>query len=255
MSTITKTTDEVVVFNIQPWLNPIAIFMSGLLISLSLYFSLAGLTIGAAGAPAVDKGPLYGIAEDLGINGDDLLECIARDDGKEEIQKDLADGGEAGVTGTPAFIIGTRDGDTVSGILVPGALPYASFAQIIDYYTGGASEFDPADYEVTTVSIDDDPYIGGDNAEVVVVEFSDFECPYCKQFHETTFDQLKENYIDNNKIGFVFRDFPLSFHDPVATEYAVAANCVYELEGDEKYFEFNSAVFEATLANGQGIPQ
>ena len=44
------------------------------------------------------------------------------------------------------------------------------------------------------------------------MEFTDFECPFCRRFHEQTFSQLKEQYIETGKIQYLVRDFPLNFH-------------------------------------------
>jgi protein-disulfide isomerase len=66
--------------------------------------------------------------------------------------------------------------------------------------------------------------IGRDDAPVTVVEFSDYQCPYCRKFHSDTFAELKKNYIDTGKVRFVSRDFPLDFH-PNAPGAAVAARC------------------------------
>jgi len=57
--------------------------------------------------------------------------------------------------------------------------------------------------------VDDDPMLGNKNAPVTIVEFSDFECPYCGRFHSQTFPQIKQEYIDTGKVRFVYRDFPL----------------------------------------------
>ena len=57
--------------------------------------------------------------------------------------------------------------------------------------------------KVFKVSIDDDPIKGDPDAEVTVIEFSDFQCPFCLRFYTQTLSQLEENYIDTGKINFV----------------------------------------------------
>jgi len=69
-----------------------------------------------------------------------------------------------------------------------------------------------------------DPKLGASTAKVAVVEFSDFQCPFCSRFHRQTFPGLKQQYIDTGKIQYVVRDFPLGFH-PEARMAALAANC------------------------------
>jgi protein-disulfide isomerase len=65
---------------------------------------------------------------------------------------------------------------------------------------------------------------GSDQAPVVLVEFSDFECPYCTQFNKEVFPKLKAAYIDTGKVRFVSREYPLDFH-PDAFNAALAARC------------------------------
>lgn len=102
-------------------------------------------------------------------------------------------------------------------------------------------------------SVDDDPVLGDKNAPVTIVEFSDYECPFCKRHFDETFPQLVKEYVDKGKVKIVYRDFPLSFHDPMATKEAVAANCAKEQGGDKKYFEFHDEIFKRTTSNGNGL--
>lgn len=78
------------------------------------------------------------------------------------------------------------------------------------------------------VGVDDDPALGEEDAPVVIIEFSDFQCPFCKRFAEQTFPQLKRDYIDTGKVRFVFRDFPILRIHPNAGLAALAAECADE---------------------------
>ena len=69
--------------------------------------------------------------------------------------------------------------------------------------------------------------MGRDDAPVTVVEFGDYQCPFCRKYHSATFADLKKNYIDTGKIRYVVRDFPLSFHAN-ASNAALAARCAGE---------------------------
>lgn len=111
----------------------------------------------------------------------------------------------------------------------------------------------PAEPTTAKVSLDDDPVLGDKNAPVTIVEFSDYECPFCKRHYEQTHAQLKTNYIDTGKVKLVFRDLPLSFHDPMATTEAIAANCAREQGGDVAYYKFHDTMFEKTTSNGTGL--
>jgi protein-disulfide isomerase len=81
--------------------------------------------------------------------------------------------------------------------------------------------------------------IGRADAPVTLVEFSDYQCPFCKRFHTDAYAELKKNYIDTGKLRFVSRDLPLEFH-PFALKAAEAVRCA----GDQnKYWELRDALY------------
>lgn len=69
--------------------------------------------------------------------------------------------------------------------------------------------------------------LGRADAPVTIVEYTDYQCPHCGRFHNTTFEELKKNYIDTGKILFISRDLPLSFHQN-SLRAAQAARCAGE---------------------------
>src|SRR5258706_11050734 len=75
--------------------------------------------------------------------------------------------------------------------------------------------------------------LGDAKAPLVLVEYTDLQCPFCQQFHNTAFAQIKANYIDTGKVRFVSRDFPLDFHEN-ARRAATAGRCAAE---QGKYWE------------------
>lgn len=89
---------------------------------------------------------------------------------------------------------------------------------------------------------------GNKDSDILVIEYSDFECPFCqKHFENGTIESL----IKNNKVGSIFKQFPLNFH-PLAQKAAEGNLCVREALGDEKYFEYINNVFaskDPSLAN------
>lgn len=85
----------------------------------------------------------------------------------------------------------------------------------------------PASGPVKVMLDKDDPILGDESAKVAVVEFSDYQCPYCSRFHKQYFAGLAQRYIDTGKVKYVLRDFPLSFHSK-AKGAAIAANCAGE---------------------------
>src|SRR3989344_9166824 len=99
------------------------------------------------------------------------------------------------------------------------------------------------------LSADDDPVLGSANAPLTIIEFSDYQCPFCQRFHDQTWDQLKTAYIDTGKAKFVYRDFPLPFHQN-AEIAAEAANCAGE---QGKYWEMHDELFAKGSGDGTGL--
>src|SRR3954470_12835273 len=67
--------------------------------------------------------------------------------------------------------------------------------------------------------------LGKPDAPLTMVEFTDLQCPFCRQFHVTSFEQLKKEYIDTGKLRYFSRDFPLESLHPFAMQAARAAKC------------------------------
>lgn len=70
--------------------------------------------------------------------------------------------------------------------------------------------------------------LGSKNAPITMVEFTDYQCPFCQRFHTTVFNEIKKNYIDTGKVRFYSRDLPLDSMHPNATRAAQAARCAAE---------------------------
>ena len=93
---------------------------------------------------------------------------------------------------------------------------------------------------------DDDAFKGEKNAPVVIVEFSDYQCPFCQRFYQQTLGQIEQQYIKSGKVKLVYRDFPLDFH-PNAQKAAEAAECAGE---QNKYWEMHNKLFESGVEGG-----
>ena len=93
------------------------------------------------------------------------------------------------------------------------------------------------------VSVDDDPVLGDNDAPVTIIEFSDYQCPFCRKFWQETLPRIERDYIANGQVKLVYRDFPLGFHDG-AIPYASAASCARDEGGDEAYFKMHDKIFE-----------
>ena len=91
------------------------------------------------------------------------------------------------------------------------------------------------------VSADDDPVKGDADAPVEIIEFSDFQCPFCNRFYTQTLPQIEEEYIATGKAKLVYRDFPLTNIHPEAAPAAAAAECA---DDQGKFWEYHDILFE-----------
>lgn len=90
---------------------------------------------------------------------------------------------------------------------------------------------------------------GPRDAKVAVIEYTDTECPFCKQFHNTL-AKVKESYIDTGKsVAWVYRYYPIPQLHPKAPKEAAALECAFQQGGDETFWKFTDAVYAATKAN------
>jgi thiol-disulfide isomerase/thioredoxin len=102
---------------------------------------------------------------------------------------------------------------------------------------------------------DTDHFLGTKNADVIMISYSDFQCPYCQRWHPT-FSSLVEKY--GNKITFVYRHFSLGFS--YSDKLAQASECVAEYGGEEAFWKFTDSLYEKlvdesiyTVENGNSI--
>ncbi len=87
---------------------------------------------------------------------------------------------------------------------------------------------------------DDDPVLGNESATVTIIEFTDYQCPFCARHFTDTYPQIKQNYIDTGKVKYITRDYPLSFH-PLAQKAAEASECADE---QGKFSEMHDLLFK-----------
>lgn len=169
-------------------------------------------------------------ASKLGLAQAKFDSCLDSGGKASLVKKDLDDGSKAGVNGTPAFFI--------NGRLISGAVPFDQFKTVIDEELEGSA---PANTQRQTVDVGDLPVMGKESAKVTLVEFSDYQCPFCERHFTQTESQLKSEYIDKGLVKFYYRDFPLSQIHPGAQKAAGAARCA----GDQnKYWEYHDLVFQ-----------
>jgi protein-disulfide isomerase len=102
--------------------------------------------------------------------------------------------------------------------------------------------------ERVTVNLGTLPALGRNDAPLTIVEFTDYECPFCQRFHMTTFNDLKREYIDTGKVRYISRDLPLPMH-PNAMQAAHAARCAGE---QNKFWEMRHALIVNADQLGHG---
>jgi protein-disulfide isomerase len=140
---------------------------------------------------------------------------------KDAIQNDISDSQSYGVEGTPTFFI--------NGKKLVGALPLADFQSVIDVQIANESQ--------NQIKTGTNAPQGSANASVVIVIFSDYQCPYCKLAEPTVKQILNQNA---GKVSVYFRDYPLPIH-LFAEKAAEASKCAGE---QGKYWEYHDLLFD-----------
>lgn len=142
----------------------------------------------------------------------------------------------------------------IAGALIAGAVYFSSDKNIIppivknngaNTQPEGTGSLD----QMAVISLKDH-IRGNQNAPVKIVEYSDFECPFCKRFHGTM-QQVMNEYGKSGKVAWVYRHFPLdSIHSKARAE-AIAAECAGELGGNDAFWRYTDRFFELTPSNDQ----
>ncbi len=225
------------------------------------FFVLLGIMLGD-GSPSVKGAKNTNTTVTTDANGnvegpEEFSQCLDSGKTANVVEADLQLGSAIGVEGTPATF--------VNGVLVSGAFPYNALKMVIDAALAGKdvtkdSAFDFLKQKdqntgellpivkVTMPELPDAIWLGNEDAKVSIIEFSDFECPFCLRF-EPAIKQMLEEYGD--KIRFTYRHFPLSFHQQ-AQKAAEAFECAKE-QGAEKAWEMHSKLFGLQSSNQLGI--
>jgi protein-disulfide isomerase len=125
----------------------------------------------------------------------------------------------------------------------------AALLALLTATTFGAVPQDPNEPQFVHVTLDAREYsLGRSDAPLTLLEFTDYQCPYCRRFQAEAWPQIKKNWIDTGKLRFVVRDLPLQFHSS-AMPAAEAAHCAGE---QGKFWEMHHALLSGDdpLANG-----
>lgn len=132
----------------------------------------------------------------------------------------------------------------VAGVLIAGAL---FFAGRVAAPTPGSQGGSGVEDNVPRVTADDH-ILGNPDAPIVIVEYSDIECPFCKQFH-VTMQQIIDEYGKDGQVAWVYRHFPLAQLHPNAARLAEASECVADVAGETAFWAFLDEVFAIAPAN------
>lgn len=137
----------------------------------------------------------------------------------------------------------------VAGGLMAGALYYSNLKvktqqAVIDTVQKSA---EGSSVKMKPVS-SDDHILGNPDAQAIIVEYSDTECPYCKQFH-TTLRRVMNDYGKDGKVAWVYRHFPIDSLHPKARKEAEATECANELGGPEKFWQYTNLLYDTTTSN------
>ena len=99
-------------------------------------------------------------------------------------------------------------------------------------------------FDFALFDLESDPSKGALDAPVTIVEYSDFQCPFCARFASGAYTQIIDDYIDTGLVRIIYKDFPLDGIHPLATPAAVAANCIAQELGDDTFFDFHDVLYQ-----------
>jgi protein-disulfide isomerase len=193
-----------------------------------------------------------GYAGEIGLDVEQFRSCLESGQFTERVEAGIAAGAQRGVNSTPSFFL--------NGQLIRGAQPLATFNQAIETISNGGQLAGAAQQpatrqpgvEPTPAAVNDEvaAALGDPNAPVTIVEFTDYQCPYCARHAEQTFPQLLEQYIETGEVYYVVKDFPLDSIHPFARTAAAAVRCAGE---QDAYWEMHDEVFaQQPLWSGNG---
>lgn len=127
----------------------------------------------------------------------------------------------------------------VAGLLIAGAVYFGGDKPDIG---NKAAPNNPENFKEIKAVGKEDHILGNPNAKVVIVEYSDLQCPFCQQFH-TSMNELLNTLGKDGKVAWVYRHLPLTQIHPYAEKAAEGSECAAELGGEKKFFEFIDNIF------------
>lgn len=139
----------------------------------------------------------------------------------------------------------------IAGGLIAGALYYSnlrakSYELAVQAET--AQKLNNGSADLMRPVSGDDHILGNPNADIILVEYSDTECPFCKQYH-TTLKRMMAEYGKDGKVAWVYRHFPIDSLHSKARKEAEALECANELGGNEKFWQYTDLLYATTKSN------
>lgn len=206
------------------------------------------------------------VAEGLDLDSDTFESCLADGNQAENVQANLQEAQSLNVSSTPFFFI--------DGYAISGAQPFELFEAAVELAEAGeldavmevqarqayeamldqvaAQQAPPQPVEPVEVSMDNAFAIGDPDAPVTIVEYTDYQCPFCARHALQTFNRIEEEFVDSGQVRYVFKDMPLTQIHPQATLVAEAARCA-GTQDQEAFVTMHDLLFENQRAwSGNG---
>lgn len=186
-----------------------------------------------------------GYAAGLDLDTEAYDKCLDEGETSDAVAQSAQEAAALGLNGTPAFTIG--DGQLF------GALPFEEFQNAFEIVLAGGELPTPTppptpdlvevDAPQIDIEVGDAPVKGDPDAPITIVEFSDYQCPYCGAYSKETYPVVVEEFIDTGRVRYVWLDFPLKNIHPDAVTAGAAAHCARDQGGDEAYFLMHDELF------------
>lgn len=223
---------------INKYLMPVAVVLAGLFIGGAVIWNGMNPVQPPAGEGAVlTEKKIQEITKNVpGIDVKKVIAAVKEKDAtyKELLSADRTEAGAFGINATPSFVVGIQK--------ISGAHPYPTFQAAIDATLLGSTkvvEGAEGGVDIKNVKVAGSPFIGDANAPVVIVEWFDYQCGYCKKFDAETLPSIIKNYVETGKVKVVFKDF--QFLSPMSETAGIYGKAVWELY-PEKYFAWHEAM-------------
>ncbi|MEK7118005.1 MAG: thioredoxin domain-containing protein [Patescibacteria group bacterium] len=218
-------------------------------LSIPLAIVIAGIIVGGAIIFSSNTRPATNTGQQL--TAPKFSACLASGKYAGRVQKDFESGGSMGINGTPFTMIWNRK--TGKQMPIEGAYPFENVKNIVDGVVAEKQVVQPVYTEseapVTLLELrPEDHVLGNTNADVLMVEYSDPECPFCKRFHETM-HQVVDHYGKNGNVAWVYRHYPIDQLHSKARKEAEAMECASEQGGNDAFWKYADKLFEVTPSN------